>query len=119
MLTVVMEFLFAGCRVWIGEGFAAGRTAVTVAVSGREADRASRNEGVMMGDVHELAVPKLHLTLRETRIELEQMRDLASRLAQMLDAHVDADYAGGPPVDRRRVGQVLYEAREAGLIEAA
>ena len=63
------------------------------------------------------AIPKLHLTLRDTRLELERMREFARRLAVQLDAHVDAAY-GGPPVDIRATGTVLYEARHAGLLDA-
>jgi hypothetical protein len=55
-----------------------------------------------VSEVHEHVVPALHLSLRETRLELERMRELARQLAVALDAHVDEAYGGRAPTRSRR-----------------
>jgi hypothetical protein len=68
-----------------------------------------------VSEVHEHVVPALHLSLRETRLELESMTDLARRLAEALDAHVDEAY-GGRRSDSIATGAALHEARQRGLL---
>lgn len=65
---------------------------------------------------HEVAIPKLHASLWETRRELADVRDLARRLAEQLDAHVDEAH-GGPKANVILTGKALYDARQMGLIE--
>lgn len=65
--------------------------------------------------IPELALPRLHMTLRDTRVELARTRELAQRLARALDAQVDAEY-GRTPVDRVGRANLLYEARQAGIL---
>jgi hypothetical protein len=68
-----------------------------------------------VSEVHEHVVPALHLSLRETRLELERMRELARQLAVALDAHVDEAY-GGTRADALATGSALHEARQRGLL---
>jgi hypothetical protein len=68
-----------------------------------------------VSEVHEHVVPALHLSLRETRLELERVRELARQLAVALDAHVDEAH-GGPRVDVRATGSALHAARLEGLL---
>jgi hypothetical protein len=68
-----------------------------------------------MSDVHAAAAPRLHMRLHEVRRELDEMRDLARRLAEQLDRHIDAAY-GGPPIDAIATGAALHEARQHGLL---
>jgi hypothetical protein len=63
----------------------------------------------------EHVVPRLHLSLRETRLELERVRELARQLAVALDAHVDEAY-GGPRADPIATGAALHAARLDGLL---
>lgn len=69
-----------------------------------------------MSDVHEHAVPRIHVRLYQTRVELERMTDLARALARALDAEVDARHG---LIDRetvaRETAHVLHEARLQGL----
>jgi hypothetical protein len=60
-------------------------------------------------------VPVLHLTLRETRRELEQLRELAVELAEALDREVDARY-GRAELDRHATSSALHRARCEGLL---
>jgi hypothetical protein len=63
----------------------------------------------------EYVVPALHLSLRETRLELDRMRELARQLAVALDAHVDEAY-GGTRADALATGSALHAARLEGLL---
>lgn len=65
-----------------------------------------------VGDV----VPALHLTLRETRRELEQLRELAVELAEALDYEVDARCGMVKRHDWRRAAKALHRARCEGLL---
>jgi len=69
-----------------------------------------------VSDVHVAVAPHLHMRLYDTRRELEAMTDLARRLAEQLDAHVDEAY-GGPKASTVLTGKALYEARQLGLIK--
>jgi hypothetical protein len=68
-----------------------------------------------MSEVHAAAAPRLHMRLHEVRRELDEMRDLARRLAEQLDRRVDEAY-GGLPCDAIATGAVLHEARQHGLL---
>lgn len=68
-----------------------------------------------MSATHEVAVPRLHLTLRDTRRELDAIRELAVELAVALDREVDARLKLREP-DRAATRHALYRAREAGLL---
>jgi septation ring formation regulator EzrA len=65
--------------------------------------------------VPEAAIPVLHLSLRETRRELQEMRELAEALAHALDHEVDARH-GVRTLNARLTNDALYRAREAGLL---
>jgi hypothetical protein len=69
---------------------------------------------------HELAVPKLHGRLYETRRELEATHALAVALAVALDREVDLRQGVTPSTRSgdvvRNTADVLYQARRAGLL---
>jgi hypothetical protein len=68
-----------------------------------------------MSAVHELAVPRLHLTLRETRREAVRLRELAVELAAALDREVDATH-GVRPRNVAQTAHALHSARQAGVL---
>src|SRR5437870_5745378 len=75
-----------------------------------------RSEEGEVSDIHVVAAPRLHMRLHEVRRELDEIRDLARRLAEQLDRHVDARH-GRRAVDARATGAALLEARQQGLLQ--
>lgn len=64
------------------------------------------------------AISRLHLSLRDMRLELERTRALAGVLAEALEAEVDLHHGArnDDKVVRRHTGEVLHEARQRGLL---
>lgn len=68
-----------------------------------------------MSAVHEVVVPRLHLTLSEVRAELLDVHALAVELANALDREVDARL-GHRGVNSGQTAAALLHARRMGVL---